>query len=240
VFSVTVVTIFPEMFPGPLAYGLSGKGLGKLWELHIVDIRDFAVDKHRKVDDSPCGGGAGMIMKPDVVHDALLHALMLHPSGRRQKILFMSPRGIPFSQAMVREFIEEEADELIILCGRYEGIDQRVIDFWGKNHDMNEVSVGDFVLFGGELPAMCIIDACLRQIPGIMHNESSTQTESFSVDLLEYPQYTKPREWNGESVPSVLLSGNHGEIERWKLARSEELTKKLRQDLWERYKRNGS
>jgi tRNA (guanine37-N1)-methyltransferase len=240
VFSVTVVTIFPEIFPGPLGHGLSGKGLGKLWELRLVNIRDFATDKHRKVDDSPCGGGAGMIMKPDVVHDALSYALELHSSKRnRQMILFMSPRGEPFSQKMVRSWFKDEVDGLIILCGRYEGIDQRVIDFWIKNHGMLEISVGDFVLFGGELPAMCVIDACLRQIPGIMHNETSTETESFSVDLLEYPQYTRPCEWNGEKVPAVLLSGNHGEIERWRLAQSESTTKELRRDLWERYERNG-
>ncbi|MDR2598198.1 MAG: tRNA (guanosine(37)-N1)-methyltransferase TrmD [Holosporales bacterium] len=238
-FSVTVVSIFPEIFPGPLAFGLSGKGLGRLWDLHLVNIRDFATDKHRKVDDSPFGGGAGMIMKPDVVHDALSYAVRLNPTKTgNPTILFMSPRGALFSQKMVRTWYNNEMDSLIILCGRYEGIDQRVIDFWKKNHGMIEVSVGDFVLFGGELPAMCIIDACLRQIPGIMHNELSTETESFSVDLLEYPQYTRPCEWNGERVPAVLLSGNHGEIGRWRLAQSEEATKELRRDLWERYERD--
>jgi tRNA (guanine37-N1)-methyltransferase len=239
VFSITVVTIFPEIFPGPLAHGLSGKGLERLWNLYLVNIRDFANDKHRKVDDSPFGGGAGMIMKPDVVHEALSHALTLHPAESRQKILFMSPRGVLFSQEVIREFIDNDIDGLIILCGRYEGVDQRVIDFWKKNHGMVEVSVGDFILFGGELPAMCIIDAYLRQIPGMMHNDSSTKIESFSVDLLEYPQYTRPCKWNGESVPPVLLSGNHGEIERWRLAQAEEVTRESRRDLWERYKRNG-
>jgi tRNA (guanine37-N1)-methyltransferase len=240
VFSVTVVTIFPEIFPGPLEFGLSGKGLGKLWNLQLVNIRDFAKDKHRKVDDSPCGGGAGMIMKPDVIHEALTHALSLYLPPQNPKILFMSPRGSPLSQKMIKSWTEEnKADGLIILCGRYEGIDQRVIDFWKDNHDMKEVSVGDFVLFGGELPAMFVIDACLRQIPGMMHNATSPQRESFSVDLLEYPQYTGPCVWNGENVPPILLSGNHGEIERWRLERAEEVTRELRHDLWELYKGNG-
>jgi tRNA (guanine37-N1)-methyltransferase len=232
-FVVTIVTIFPEIFPGPLAHGLSGKGLGEIWDLHLVDIRDFTKDKHRKVDDAPYGGGAGMVMKPDVVHDAMSYALSFYKK-EHPKIVFMSPRGTVFTHKIVQN-LTTDSSGLIVLCGRYEGIDQRVIDYWKTNHHMLEISVGDFVVFGGELPAMLVVDSCLRQIPGIMNNECSVKNESFSIDLLEYPQYTRPCVWNGENVPSVLLSGNHGEIERWRLSCSERITMELRRDLWTRY-----
>jgi tRNA (guanine37-N1)-methyltransferase len=255
VFRVTVVTIFPELFPGALGFGLSGKGLGSIWDLQLVNIRDFARDKHRKVDDTPYGGGAGMIMRPDVVHDALTYALSLHQST--PTIIYMSPKGQVFTQNMAVSLMDNNrpllqppelelgagelwgrsnAAGMIILCGRYEGIDQRVLDFWKSEYGMLEISIGDYVLFGGELPAMVLIDACLRQLPGIMHNPDSTTTESFSVDLLEYPQYTRPSIWHGESVPELLLSGNHGEIARWRLEQSERITEELRPDLWERYR----
>ena len=277
---ITVVTIFPEIFPGALAHGLSGKGLGKTWDLKTVNIRDFATDNHHTVDDTPYGGGAGMVMKPDVVHAAMEQALSFY--DKHPKILFMTPRGRTFSHKIVHEIMEDirpiskptvseeilgvygpenrsvyEIHEdsrtgmtqklpergrlrdgpsgIIILCGRYEGIDQRVLDFWKKNHGMIDVSIGDFIVFGGELPAMVVIDACLRFVPGIMNNSESTVTESFSLDLLEYPQYTKPAVWMEENVPPVLLSGNHKEIAKWRTAQSEQITQDVRPDLWEKY-----
>lgn len=233
---ITVVTIFPDMFPGPLSHGLSGKFLGKLWKLNTVNIRDFARDRHKTVDDTPYGGGAGMIMKPDVVHEAMIEALRsyeIHPN-----ILFMTPKGSVFSQKRAREIMKTENSVergLIILCGRYEGIDERVIQFWKKNHGLKEVSIGDYILFGGEIPAMVVIDSCLRLLPGMMNNCDSTEDETFSVDLLEYPQYTKPAVWMEENVPSVLLSGNHEKIAKWRTEQSKQITKDLRLDMWEKY-----
>lgn len=231
---VTVVTIFPEMFPGPLSYGLSGKALGKLWDLYTINIRDFAGDKHKTVDDTPYGGGAGMIMKPDVVHQAMCKALSLYKS--EPHILFMSPRGQLFSQKTVQNImIHNKQEGMIILCGRYEGIDDRVIQFWKAHHNLKEISIGDYILFGGEIPAMIVIDSCLRLLSGIMNNSESTKTESFSVDLLEYPQYTKPAVWMEENVPSVLLSGNHKKIAEWRMNQSKQFTKDARPDMWKRY-----
>jgi tRNA (guanine37-N1)-methyltransferase len=232
---ITVVTIFPEIFPGALAFGLSGKSLSKLWELKTIDIREFAADKYKTVDDTPYGGGAGMIMKADIVNKALEYALSLY-KPRRPRILFMTPIGKVFSQKIAREIMEDNENGIIILCGRYEGIDQRVIDYWKINHGMEEISIGDFVLFGGEIPAMVIIDACVRLIPGVMNNIESVKQESFSLDLLEYPQYTKPAVWRGENVPSVLLSGNHKEIAKWRTEKAEQITKDRRPDLWAKYK----
>lgn len=229
---ITVVTIFPEMFPGPLAYSLAGKSLGKLWELKTVNIRDFAQDKHKKVDDTPYGGGAGMVMKPDVVHEALTRALSFYDNP--PEILFMSPRGSVFSNKMAKALSQNE-NGMIILCGRYEGIDQRVIDHWKHHHNLREVSIGDYVLFGGEIPAMVLIDSSLRFVPGIMGNLESTEDESFSIDLLEYPQYTKPAIWKEYNVPSVLLSGNHEKIASWRIAQSKQITQEIRPDLWARF-----
>ncbi len=229
----TIVTIFPEIFPGPLKFGLSGKGLGTLWNFKTVNIRDFAEDKHKTVDDTPYGGGAGMVMKPDVVHKAMCEALSFYKS--MPTILFMSPRGETFTQKITRELIENANEGVIILCGRYEGIDERVIKYWKNNYQMREISVGDYILFGGELPALIVMDACLRLIPGIMNNSESTQIESFSVDLLEYPQYTKPAIWMEENVPSVLLSGNHEKIAAWRTHQAKQITKDIRPDLWAKY-----
>lgn len=232
---ITVVTIFPEMFPGALAFSLPGKALGKLWDLQIVNIRDFAKDRHNTVDDTPYGGGAGMVMKADVVDVALMHALSLYDGlSAKPEIIFMTPRGTVFSNDVARE-ISGNKDGMIILCGRYEGIDQRVIDYWKEHHGMREISIGDYVLFGGELPAMVVIDACLRFVPGIMGNATSTEDESFTAGLLEYPQYTKPAIWRERVVPDVLLSGNHGEIASWRVAQSQEITRQNRPDLWEQY-----
>ena len=231
---ITIVTIFPEMFPGPLSHSLLGKSIGKSWDLKTVNIRDFANDKHNKVDDTPYGGGAGMVMKPDVIDSSLKHALSFYK--KPPKIIFMTPRGNVFSNKIAKNLMENNDSGMIILCGRYEGIDQRVIDFWKKNHNMLEISIGDYILFGGEIPAMVVIDTCMRFIPGIMNNAESIANESFSIDLLEYPQYTKPAIWNGNNVPSVLLSGNHKEIAMWRADQSEQITKDIRPDLWAKYK----
>jgi tRNA (guanine37-N1)-methyltransferase len=230
---ITVVTIFPEMFPGPLAHSLCGKSLGNLWHLRTVNIRDFAEDKHHTVDDSPYGGGAGMVMKPDVVHRALTNSLSQYEG--KPKILFMTPRGCVFTNKVAMEIMEKPHDGMIILCGRYEGVDQRVIDHWKEDHGMLEVSIGDYVLFGGEIPAMVVMDSCLRFVDGIMNNDESTRHESFAVDLLEHPQYTKPAVWNGIEVPPVLLSGNHKAIAEWQLEQAEFVTRSTRPDLWLRY-----
>lgn len=229
---ISVLTIFPEMFPGPLSQSLAGKALGKSWDIKAINIRDFAKDKHRTVDDTPYGGGAGMVMKPDIIDAALKHALSLY--DKQPQILFMTPRGQTFSNSLAKK-IMQDTNGMIILCGRYEGIDQRVIDHWKQHHGMIEVSIGDYVLFGGEIPAMVVIDTCLRFIPGIMNNSESVVDESFSNGLLEYPQYTKPATWNDMDVPEVLLSGNHKKIDQWRQAQSEKITMECRPDLWEKY-----
>ena len=228
---VTVLTIFPEMFPGALAYSLLGKALGKLWDLRVVNIRDFAQDRHNSVDDTPYGGGAGMVMKPDVVDGALKYALSLY--NRAPEILYMTPRGKLFKHKIARQ-IANNTSGIIILCGRYEGIDQRVIEHWKKTHNMKEISIGDYVVFGGEIPAMIVIEACLRFYPGIMNNENSVLDESFANGLLEYPQYTHPAVWNNVAVPDVLLSGNHRDIDAWRLEQAKQITKSIRPDLWEK------
>jgi tRNA (guanine37-N1)-methyltransferase len=228
-FLVTVVTIFPEMFPGPLGGGLTGRALGKVWDMRTVNIRDFATDKHKKVDDTPYGGGAGMVMRPDVVHRALQHALGLYASTPR--IVFMTPRGTPLSDRVIRAMSSNDKQGMIILCGRYEGIDQRVIDFWKSEYGMDEISIGDYILSGGELPAMAFIDARLRYLHGILGNPQSVAMESFSLDLLEHPHYTRPETWNGISVPSVLLSGDHAKIDSWRNERSASDTAFMRPDL---------
>jgi tRNA (guanine37-N1)-methyltransferase len=228
-FLVTVVTIFPNMFPGPLGASLAGRGLGKLWDLKTVNIRDFALDKHKKVDDTPYGGGVGMVIRPDVVHEALknsLEAYVSHPM-----IIFMTPRGGALSDDTVRRLAGQHTDGIVILCGRYEGIDQRVIDFWKERHGMEEISVGDYILSGGEIPAMVLIDACLRHLPGVIGNPLSLEEESFSVDRLEHPHYTKPRVWNGIGVPPVLLSGDHERIASWRREESASATSLARPDL---------
>ncbi len=229
---ITIVTLFPEMFPGPLTCSLLGKTLGTLWELKTVNIRDFSDNIWKKVDDTTYGGGAGMVLKPNIVHEALNYALSLY-KGLKPAIVYMTPRGKVFNNNIAKTLINNNG--IIILCGRYEGIDQRVIDYWKTNNNLMEISIGDYVLFGGEIPAMVLIETCLRFIPGIMHNSESVIDESFSVDLLEYPQYTKPAIWNGNSVPSVLLSGNHLEIAKWRTEQSKQITKEVRPDLWEKY-----
>lgn len=225
--TATVLTLFPEMFPGMLGYSLAGKALaaGK-FRLEAVQIRDFATDKHASVDDSPFGGGAGLVMRPDVLDRAL--RAVATPGGDRP-VIYLSPRGTPLTQARVIELAEGPGP--VLLCGRYEGVDQRVLDAWG----MEEISVGDYVLSGGEPAALVLLDACIRLLPGVMGNETTTAEESFSHGLLEYPQYTRPAEWDGRGVPPVLLSGNHAEIARWRLAEAEAVTRARRPDLMQAY-----
>lgn len=225
-FSVKVFSLYPEMFPGPLQYSLVGRALqdGK-WLLDVINIRDFAFDRHKTVDDTVCGGGPGMVMRPDVVD----RALKFHYQTPPKSLIYLSPRGIPLTQERVKELAQSAS--LGLLCGRFEGVDQRLLEAW----KFEEVSVGDYVLTGGELPAMTLIDACVRILPGIVGAAESLEEESFSQGLLEYPQYTRPRVWEGREVPHVLLQGHHEHIRRWRQAQAEELTRVRRPDLWQEY-----
>ena len=217
----TVHTLFPAMFPGPLGGSLAGRALdGGLWRLDARDIRDAATGRHRTVDDTPFGGGAGMVMRPDVL-DAALGA----PDGR--PLIYMTPRGRPLSQSRVRALAEGPG--VTVVCGRYEGVDQRVLDARGAE----EVSIGDYVLSGGELPALVLLDACVRLLPGVMGAAGSAAEESFSDGLLEYPHYTRPAEWQGRRVPDVLLSGNHAAIAAWRRDQALQATRTRRPDLWQ-------
>ena len=226
----SVLTIFPEMFPGPLALSLAGRALQSgIWTLDINDIRNAATDKHRTVDDTPAGGGPGMVMKADVLARALDSlALDAVPRDTRPRLL-MSPRGKPLTQ--------ERASKLasglgaVIVCARFEGVDERLIEARG----LEEVSLGDFILSGGEIAALALIDACVRLLPGVMGKEASAAEESFADGLLEYPQYTRPPVFEGEPIPEVLLSGDHGKIARWRRAEAERLTRERRPDLWAAY-----
>jgi tRNA (guanine37-N1)-methyltransferase len=220
----TVLTIFPDMFPGPLGASLAGKALAAgLWSLDAVDIRAHATDKHRSVDDTPAGGGPGMVMRADVLARAV-DAVSAAGDGRAR--LLMSPRGLPLTQERVAALAKGEG--ALILCGRFEGVDQRLID--GRN--LEEVSIGDYVLSGGEIAAMALIDACVRLLPGVMGKEASGEEESFAQGLLEYPQFTRPQLWEGRSIPDVLTSGDHAKVADWRRAEAERLTKERRPDLW--------
>ncbi len=221
----TVLTMFPEMLPGPLGYSLAGKALkAGLWQLETVDIRDFASDNHRSVDDAPFGGGPGMVMRPDVLDAAIAGAGGLGP------LLLLSPRGRRLEQRRVRELTAMPGVTLI--CGRYEGVDERVVEA----HPVEELSIGDFVLSGGEPAAIALIDACVRLIPGVVGCAGALAEESFAEGLLEYPQYTRPRLWRGRAVPDVLVSGDHQRIGAWRQGEAERLTRERRPDLWERYR----
>ena len=225
VWTARVLTLFPEMFPGPLDHSIAGKALEDgVWALETVDFRDFASDKHRTVDDAPFGGGPSMVLRPDVV-DAALQAT----NGTRGPVIYLSPRGRLLDQARVREIAQASA--VTLLCGRYEGVDERVIEARG----LEEVSLGDFVLSGGEPAAIALIDACVRLLPGVLGNEESLVEESFERGLLEYPHYTRPQDWRGRKVPETLLSGHHGKIRAWRLAEAEKITRERRPDLWARY-----
>jgi tRNA (guanine37-N1)-methyltransferase len=226
--TATVLTIFPSMFPGPLGASLAGRALDAgLWKLTAMDIRDFATDRHHSVDDTPFGGGAGMVMRPDVVDAALGAALERAPEGA--PAIYLTPRGRLLDQARVRALAATPG--VVLLCGRFEGVDQRVIEA----RQLEEVSLGDFVLSGGEPAAMTLIDACVRLLPGVVGAEESLDEESFEAGLLEYPQYTRPQEWCGRPVPEILLSGHHANVRAWRRGEAERITRERRPDLWVRY-----
>ena len=223
-----VITLFPEAFPGVLDLSLTGQALKDgLWQIEIVNLRDFGLTKHRNVDDRPAGGGAGMVLRADVVGPALERTYRGTPTDpKRWPVIYLSPRGKPFTQAMAHEFSRSEG--MTLLCGRFEGVDQRVLD----HYRVQEISIGDYVLTGGELAAQVLIDATIRLKGGVLGNSESVLGESYSNSLLEYPQYTRPNDWQGHHIPDILLSGNHGKIAEWQRVRSEELTKERRPDLW--------
>lgn len=224
-FAATVLTLYPEMFPGPLGVSLAGRALGEgRWSLDAVNIRDFATDKHSTVDGTPAGGGAGMVLRPDI----LAAAIDSVPPGR--PVLAMTPRGTPLSQARVREIASGPG--VTILCGRFEGFDERI--FEGRS--VEQVSIGDYILSGGEMGALVLLDACIRLLPGVMGAACSGVDESFEGGLLEYPQYTRPYEWEGRTIPEVLRSGDHARISAWRKSMAETDTRLRRPDLWERHK----
>ncbi|MEB3414714.1 tRNA (guanosine(37)-N1)-methyltransferase TrmD [Alteriqipengyuania sp. WL0013] len=226
-FAATVLTLYPEMFPGPLRLSLAGRALEEQrWSLETVQIRDFATDKHRTVDDTPAGGGAGMVLKADVLGAAVDHARRISPEA---PVLAMTPRGEPITQARIRELVAGPG--VTILCGRFEGFDERIFE----GRDVEQVSLGDIVLSGGEPAALAILDACIRLLPGVMGAASSGTEESFEDGLLEYPQYTRPQEWEGRTIPEVLRSGDHAKVAAWRKSMAEADTRSRRPDLWERY-----
>ena len=223
-----VFTLYPEIFPGPLNKGLYGKALSKkIWDLKIVNIRDSAEDKHKTVDDTPFGGGSGMLLKPDVLAKSIDQNIKIG-----ERIFYLSPKGKKFDQKIAKDLAKEKYINLI--CGHFEGIDERIL----STRNIEEISIGDFILSGGETAAFVIIDSILRLLPGVIGNKMSKKDESFENDLLEYPQYTKPLIWEKKSVPEVLLSGDHAKIKDWRLSQSEAITRVRRPDLWEKYKKN--
>ncbi len=226
-FQATVLTLYPEMFPGPLGISLAGRAMAEgKWALDTVQIRDFAADKHRTVDDTPAGGGAGMVLRVDVLAKAVDHA---REGGQERPVIALTPRGRPLTQARVRELADGPG--VILLCGRFEGFDERIFE----GRAVEEVSVGDIVLSGGEPAALMLLDACIRLLPGVMGAASSGTEESFENGLLEYPHYTRPQEWEGRTIPEVLRSGDHAKIASWRKRRSEDDTRSRRPDLWERH-----
>ncbi|TCM82550.1 tRNA (guanosine(37)-N1)-methyltransferase TrmD [Rhodovulum steppense] len=226
-----IITLFPEAFPGVLGLSLTGRALDLgLWALETVDLRPFGEGRHRNVDDNPAGGGAGMVLRPDVMGAALDQAALGTPADRsRWPVVYLSPRGAPFCQAMAQRFAQAEG--ITLICGRFEGLDERVIE----EYAVEEVSLGDFVLTGGEIAAQALIDATVRLIPRVLGNQASTEEESFSEGLLEHPQYTRPAVWKGRAIPDILLSGHHAKIAAWRKAEAERLTKERRPDLWRAY-----
>lgn len=222
-----VLTLFPEMFPGPLGWSLAGKALeNRVWELEAINIRTYAYDKRSSVDDTPYGGGVGMVMRADILDEAIEASLMGH---KELPVIYLSPRGYPLTQKRVQELATGPG--VVLLCGRYEGIDERVL----IRRCIEEISLGDYVLSGGEPAALVLIDACIRLLPNVMGNCQSREEESFEGTLLEYPHYTKPRKWQGMDVPVALMSGHHEKIRQWRLAKAEKITQKRRPDLWKQY-----
>ena len=227
-FQVKIFTLYPDFFPGILSKGIYGRAIEKsLWNLDVINIRDYANDKHKTVDDTPYGGGEGMVLKPDVVAKALDQNLK-----KNEKVIYLTPKGKTFDQNKAKKFLNEK--KINILCGHFEGIDQRVIESRG----IEEISIGDYILSGGETAAYVILDSILRLVPGVLGNENSYKDESFENGLLEYPQYTKPQIWEKTPVPEVLLSGDHSKIKDWRLSQSEAITRHRRPDLWQKYKKN--
>ena len=227
-FQAQVFTLYPEVFPGPLAKGLYGKALSnKLWNLNVINIRDAATDKHKTVDDTPYGGGTGMLLKADVLAKALDQKVK-----KGERIFYLSPKGKKFDQKLAQELAKEKSISLI--CGHFEGVDERVL----TTRNIEEISIGDYVLSGGETAALVVLDSILRLLPGVIGNDKSSLDETFENGLLEYPQYTKPQIWEEKSVPDVLLSGDHNKIKDWRLSQSEAITRVRRPDLWQKYKKN--
>lgn len=225
-----ILTLFPDMFPGPLGHSLAGTALKKgIWALETVDIRGFARDKHRVVDDTPAGGGPGMVMRPDILAAAIDGALALRPDAADWPLIYLSARGAGVTQAKVRALSQK--DGVTLVCGRFEGVDERVLEARG----VEEWSLGDFVLSGGEPAAIMLIDAVVRLLPGVIGDPEALVEESFADGLLEYPQYTRPQEWEGRRIPEVLMSGHHGKIREWRRQQAERTTRERRPDLWERY-----
>ena len=220
-----VFTLYPEIFPGPLNKGLYGKAMAKtLWSLNVINIRDAATDKHKTVDDTPYGGGSGMLLKPDVLANSIDQNVK-----KGDKIFYLSPKGKIFDQKLAQELSKEKSFSLI--CGHFEGVDERVL----STRNIVEISIGDFILSGGETAALVVLDSVLRLLPGVLGNEKSVSEETFENGLLEYPQYTKPQIWEEKSVPEVLLSGDHGKIKDWRLSQSEAITRDRRPDLWQKH-----
>jgi len=227
-FAAQILTLYPEMFPGPLGLSLAGRALREhKWSCSPIQIRDFATDKHKSVDDTPAGGGAGMIMRADVLVAAVDHALKVHPTTC---VLAMTPRGTPLAQARVRELASGPG--IVIVCGRFEGIDERLFD---ARPQIEQISVGDFIMSGGEVGALALLDACIRLLPGVMGAPLSGNDESFETGLLEYPHYTRPAQWEGRAIPEVLRSGDHAKIAAWRQRQAEDDTRLRRPDLWERH-----
>tara|TARA_B100001540_G_scaffold166417_1_gene147187 strand:- start:372 stop:1058 length:687 start_codon:yes stop_codon:yes gene_type:complete len=227
-FRAQVFTLYPEVFPGPLAKGLYGKALAnKLWDLKVINIRDSATDKHKTVDDTPYGGGSGMLLKADVLAKSLDQNIK-----KGERIFYLSPKGKKFDYKIAQDLSKEKS--ISIICGHFEGVDERVL----STRNIEEVSIGDYVLSGGETAALVVLDSVLRLLPGVLGNDKSSIDETFENSLLEYPQYTKPQIWEKKSVPEVLLSGDHSKIKDWRLSQSEAITRVRRPDLWQKYKKN--
>lgn len=227
-----IITLLPEAFPGVLGFSLAGKAVNKFWQYNIINLRDFVTKSYKSVDDEPFGGGDGQVIRPDIIGNAIDHILENH---QIDKFVYFSPRGRGLNHEFINNAVKLE--NILLLCGRYEGIDQRVIDYYG----FEEISMGDFILSGGEIPALALIDACIRLIPGVINNGNALMEESFCSQneffgLLEYPLYTRPSSWNGLVVPEVLTSGDHKNVKKWKLEMSEKLTMERRPDLWKKYR----